>query len=141
MEIKVIQTTENINWQEVNAILNSFGLTNHSVEETELVFKRSQEVVFLVRDSKVIGCGRALTDYIAQASIYNIAIVKEYHGQKLGQLIMKELIEKVKGCNISLYTHPDTVDWYQQQGFHLMKTGLIIYQGDHIEEMKEMGFI
>lgn len=141
MGIKVVQTTENINFQEVNALLNGFGLTNHTIEETELVFKRSQEVVFLVDKNKVIGCGRALTDYIAQASIYNIAILKEYHGQKLGQLIMKELIEKVRGCNISLYTHPDTVDWYQQQGFHVMKTGMIIYEGDHDEEMKAMGFI
>lgn len=141
MDFTIQQVTDNICWQEVNQLLNGFGLTNHTVAETQQVFETSQEVVFLIKDQQVIGCGRALTDYIAQASIYNIAVDERFHSQGLGKLIVDTLVQRVKNCNIVLYTHPDTVGWYQQLGFKKMKTGLAIYHADHVEEMKEMGFI
>lgn len=141
MTIKLQQTTENIHWDEVNHLLNGFGLTDHTVEETKLTFERSQEVAFLLENSRVIGCGRALTDHIAQASIYNIAIAEEFQSQGWGKLLVNTLVEAVSGCNIVLYTHPNTVEWYQNIGFKKLKTALAIYPPEHFLALQEMGFV
>lgn len=85
-------------------------------------------MVFLLDNNSVVGVGRALSDGICQAAIYNIALAKYLHGQQYGRLIVDKLIEQVKNCNIILYTHPQTVEFYKNLGFDLMKTGMAIYQ-------------
>ena len=58
-----------------------------------------------------------------------------------GRLIIDKLVEQLSHCNIILYTHPQTVKFYQRLGFSLMKTGLVRYGDDHLEAMREMGFV
>ena len=48
---------------------------------------------------------------------------------------------QVKQCNIILYTHPNTVGLYENLGFRKMKTGMSMYQKDHLEELENMNFI
>ena len=135
------QHCDDINWQEVADLLAFYGLSSFDAITQEQVFKRSYAVVFLLENNHVVGVGRALSDGICQAAIYNIALAKHLHGQQYGKLIVDKLIEQVKDCNIILYTHPQTVEFYKNLGFDLMKTGMVIYQTDHRQQMKEMGFI
>lgn len=141
MEIVIQQHCEGINWQQVAELLRLFGLSEFDATTQKQVFERSYAVVFLLENNRVVGVGRALSDGICQAAIYNIALAKHLHGKQYGRLIMEKLVEQVKQCNIILYTHPQTVKFYQHLGFNLMKTGMARYQLDHIEEMKNMGFI
>lgn len=141
MGIIIQQHCDDINWQEVADLLAFYGLSSFDVITQEQVFKRSYAVVFLLENNHVVGVGRALSDGICQAAIYNIALAKHLHGQQYGRLIVDKLIEQVKDCNIILYTHPQTVEFYKNLGFDLMKTGMAIYQTDHRQQMKEMGFI
>lgn len=141
MDFQVKRNTQDINWAEVNQLLKGFGLTNHTVLETKFAFEHSQEVVFILLDNRLIGCGRALTDYIAQAAIYNIAVDKDYQGLGIGKVIIKTFVDYLSKCNITLYTHPDTVSWYKQLGFESMKTGMAIYHESHIEELRKMNFV
>ncbi|MDP4179138.1 MAG: GNAT family N-acetyltransferase, partial [Bacillota bacterium] len=64
-----------------------------------------------------------------------------YHGKGLGKEIVNRLIEQVSQCNIILYTHPKTVSLYEHIGFRRMKTGMAMYQKEHINEFEEMNFI
>lgn len=140
MTIQLKRDTAQIDWQQVNQLLKSFGLVSESPEKTQYAFEHSQEVVFLMEDNQIIGCGRALTDYTSQAAIYNIAIAEEHHAAGLGTLVMETLIEAVKECNITLYTHPDTIDWYKRLGFEQMKTGMAIFHPGHREALRQMDF-
>lgn len=141
MGITIQQHCEDINWQEVADLLKFYGLSTLDAKTQEQVFRNSYAVVFLLDNNRVVGVGRALSDGICQAAIYNIALAKYLHGQQYGRLIVDKLIEQVKDCNIILYTHPQTVEFYKNLGFDLMKTGMAIYQKDHRQQMKEMGFI
>lgn len=141
MTIIIQQHCENINWQEVADLLACYGLSSLDGKTQEQIFKRSYAVVFLLDENKVVGVGRVLSDGICQAAIYNIALAKYLHGQQYGRLIVDKLVEKVKHCNIILYTHPQTVEFYKNLGFDLMKTGMARYQVDHLSEMRDMGFI
>lgn len=141
MTIIIQQHCENINWQEVADLLACYGLSSLDGKTQEQIFKRSYAVVFLLDENKVVGVGRVLSDGICQAAIYNIALAKYLHGQQYGRLIVDKLVAKVKHCNIILYTHPQTIEFYKNLGFDLMKTGMARYQVDHLSEMRDMGFI
>ncbi len=141
MAITFMQTTEKVDWRQVTDLLNGFGLTNCDSNETKQAFENSAEVVFVWEENQIIGCGRALSDRVSQAAIYNIAVDEKFHGQGIGKKIIQLLVEATKQCNIVLYTHPDTITWYEEQGFKVMKTGMAIYHPSHFQEMLEMGFI
>ncbi|MCX8575208.1 MULTISPECIES: GNAT family N-acetyltransferase [unclassified Gilliamella] len=141
MSIVLQQHCQNINWQDVADLLAFYGLSSLDAKTQEQVFKQSYGVVFLLEKKRVVGVGRTLSDGICQAAIYNIALANHLHGQQFGRLIVEKLVEQVKHCNIILYTHPQTIEFYKNMGFDLMKTGMARYQVDHRTEMKNMGFI
>ncbi|WP_040952444.1 GNAT family N-acetyltransferase [Gorillibacterium massiliense] len=132
---------ENIDWKQVTDLLNGFGLTDFSPEQTRTAFENSAVNVFVLDGDTVIGCGRALSDGISQAAIYNIAVNANYHNQGLGRKIISLILEETASCNVVLYTHPDTIAWYEKQGFRRMKTGMAIYHPSHIEDLIRMEFI
>ncbi|MDT2612475.1 GNAT family N-acetyltransferase [Enterococcus dongliensis] len=140
MKYEIKRDTTEIDWSQVNQLLKNFGLVNELPEKTKAAFEHSQEVVFLLEDEQIIGCGRALSDYVSQAAIYNIAIATEYQSMGLGTLVVETLVEAVKDCNITLYTHPDTIKWYKKLGFEQMKSGMAIFHLSHREELYQMGF-
>lgn len=141
MSYKIQKTTESINWSKVAEMLSHFGLSNLDAETQQKVFERSYAVVFLFDNENLIGFGRAISDGICQAAIYNVALDERYHGKGLGRKIINEIIEQVKQCNIILYTHPKTIEFYEKLGFLKMKTGMAMYKEDHLEELKKMSFI
>lgn len=131
----------NIDWTQVTVLLNGFGLTDFTPAQTETAFNNSAVNVFILDGDKIIGCGRALSDGISQAAIYNIAVDEAYHHQGLGKKLIALILEETADCNVVLYTHPDTVSWYEEQGFRRMKTGLARYHPDKITAIARMGFI
>lgn len=75
----------NIDWTQVTRLLNGFGLTDCTPEQTERAFVNSAVNVFVFDGGQLIGCGRALSDGISQAAVYNIAVDEAYHHQGLGK--------------------------------------------------------
>lgn len=145
-EITWKTSCDGIDFDRVADIMKSFELSSLDGKTQEEVFRRSYSVVFPCDKDKVIGCGRTLSDGICQASIYNIAVDKDYHGLGLGRLIIEKLLESVRGCTTILYTHPQTVKFYEELGgWHRQKTGFVNYNGaideEHFNWLKETGFI
>ena len=141
MTYRVQKTTENINWTRVADLLAYFGLSEFDAKTQQKVFEQSYAVVFIFDREQIIGFGRAISDGICQAAIYNIALDEKYHGKGLGKEIINQLISQVEQCNIILYTHPNTVDFYEKLGFLKMKTGMAMYQKEHLEELENMKFV
>jgi ribosomal protein S18 acetylase RimI-like enzyme len=119
--------------------MSHFGLSNAAPEIHRQAFESSYAVTFIYDGSTLIGFGRALSDGVSQAAIYNIAVDERYHGKGLGRLIINNLLTFIGHCNVVLYTHPKTVDFYRRLGFKSMKTGLALYRNEPL--LKEMGFI
>jgi len=141
MSYRIQTNTESVDWERVSEILSYFGLSHLDAKTQQRVFENSYAVVFVFDQDKLIGFGRALSDGVCQAAIYNIALDKEYHGKGLGKDIINQLVDQVRQCNIILYTHPNTVSLYEHLGFRRMKTGMAIYNQSHLDELEEMGFI
>ncbi len=136
-------TKEDVNWQEVSDVLRRSGLSDHSPEAQEIIFKNSYAVVFVYDEDKIVGVGRALSDGICQAAVYNIALDEEYQGYGIGRRLITSLLEQLKGQNIILYTHPRTVALYEKMGFRRNKTAMCIFDvGKEKQEwMEQEGFL
>lgn len=102
------------------------GRTAASVER---VFTASYGVIYAYDGDRVIACGRVLSDGLEQAAIYNIGVDPDYQGYGLGRRVIEGLLEQVPGCEVILYTHPQTVKFYETLGWRRMKTGFVIHPG------------
>lgn len=133
---------EDVNWQEVAKVLKDSGLSDHSPEEQRLVFSNSWAVVFAYDGDRVIGVARALSDGLLQAAVYNVALEEQYQGRGIGREILKRLLDQLKGQNVILYTHPQTVLLYEKLGFRRAKTGMELFSGEaeHLQWMEDEGF-
>lgn len=142
-EITYKTTKDNINWQEVSDVLRRSGLSDHTPEEQETIFTNSYAVVFVYDKDQIVGVGRALSDGVCQAAVYNIALEEEYQGSGIGRKLIALLLDQVKGQNVILYTHPRTVALYEKMGFRRSKTAMCIFCGpeDTRTWMEQEGFL
>lgn len=113
-----------------------------TAESVRKVFTASYGVIYAYVDGRLAACGRVLSDGLEQAAIYNIAVDPDVHGLGLGRAVIQRLLDQVPGCEVILYTHPQTVKFYETLGWRRMKTGFVIHPGrDFSDFEKEEGFI
>ena len=118
----VSDTCEDIDLDEVSALLKYYGLSELNSDTQRQVFQNSYVTIFIKDKGKLVGVGRAISDGICQAAVYNIAVRDEYRGHGIGKMIVDEILSRLKGCNVVLYTHPKHLGLYEHWGFRKMKT-------------------
>lgn len=143
MEVQLTTSLDKVNWEEVAEILNSAGLSEYDAKGQEKIFSGSYLCVFAFDGDHVVGCGRAISDGVCQAAIYNIALKEGYRHQGLGSRIMNTLLQGLSGQSVILYTNPAGVSYYERFGFSRAKTAMCMYRGpkEKVEHMKASGFI
>lgn len=143
MRIKIKTNRINIDWKAVAELLSYYGLSSLDADTQKMVFENSYAVAFAYDGDKLIACGRALSDGICQAAMYNIAVNESYHGKGIGRLIIGTLLEQVRGCTVTLYTHPRTIALYEKFGFRRLKTGMTLFAapGHALDYLEETGFL
>ena len=139
MHYQVKTDCEGTDWLAVCELIKEAGLAVHSVEVTKKAFENSYRVVFVVHDGVIIACGRMISDGAYQAAIYDIAVLPEYQGKKLGKLVMDELHKKLGDINVILYASPGKEAFYQKLGYRKMLTGMAHFTD--MNRMRERGFI
>ena len=138
MNLKLKFDTSNINWDLVTEILKSVGMAYHTSDLNQLAFNNSFTVVFAFDDDKMVGFGRAISDGICQAAIYDVAVKPDYQGNGIGKLIIRNLTQQLPGCSFILYASPGKEDFYRKLNFSKMKTGMALFFD--AERKRERGF-
>ena len=82
MNIKIQYNCLNVNWNDVSNILKEVGMAYFEGEVHKKAFENSHTVVFAFENDKLIGFGRAISDGVYQAAIYDVAVLPEYQGKK-----------------------------------------------------------
>lgn len=139
MNYKVNLDTSNINWREVRGVIEKAGLSTRSVEITQRAFENSYRTVFVFDSHHLIGTGRAISDGVSQAAIYDIAVLPQYQKQGIGKIIMGKLQEGLSDMNILLYANPTAVSFYRKLGYSNMLTGMARFKNE--AHMRARGFI
>ena len=141
---KIETDSDKVDFQEVADVLHSAGLSRHSdATGTEKVFRNSDITIYIKDGNKVIGVGRALTDFVSQGAIYNVAVDLHYQRQHVGHNIITTLLEKLQGINVILYTHPQTLTLYEKYGFRRNKTAFSYFDhgsAESLQWMEDEGF-
>ena len=127
-----------VNWQFVSETLKRVGMAYAEPAAHQKSFENSQVTVFIRREGQLIGFGRAISDGVFQAAIYDIAVIPEYQSRGIGTIIVKTIMDRLSNCNFILYAALGKEGFYQKLGFRKMKTGMALFQ--KAEHMKERGF-
>lgn len=138
MNFRLQHNCADINWNDVSEVLKIVGMTSREGEIHAKAFQNSHTVVFVFDEDKLIGFGRAISDGVCQAAIYDVAILPDYQGKGLGKLIIDTIVSKTLQCNFILYASPGKEFFYEKLNFRKMKTGMALFL--NAERMKERGF-
>lgn len=129
---------ENIEWERVPEILKSVGMSYHNAEIHCKTFSVSESVVFVFDSEQLIGFGRAISDGLIQAAIYDVAVLPAYQGHGIGRQIIDRIVASLPGCNFILYAAPGKEFFYEKLKFRRMKTAMALFVKQEI--MTSRGF-
>ena len=127
-----------IAWECVVSILELTGMAFYSPQTHQQAFEASYAKVFVYDEETLIGFGRAISDGVYQAAIYDVAVMPEYQGRGIGLQIIENLLSRLSQCNVILYASPGKEGFYQKLGFRNMKTGMALFAW--ADAMREKGF-
>jgi len=138
MDLKIQYDCLNIDWNRVSEILKEVKMASFEGEVHKKCFENSHTVIFVFENEKLIGFGRAISDGVYQAAIYDVAVLPEYQGKKIGRLIVEHILNSIPQCNFILYASPGKESFYEKLNFKKMKTGMASFR--YPEMMQKKGF-
>ena len=138
MEFDLKQDCTGVDWKVVSDTLKRVGMAYYEPDLHKKAFEASHTTVFIYHDDRLIGFGRAISDDVYQAAIYDCAVLPEFQGKGIGKTIMDNILSQVSHCNVILYASPGKEGFYQKHGFRKMKTGMARFKKS--EAMRENGF-
>jgi len=124
MKVDIKNDCAGVDWKKVSEILKYAGMAYHVPDAHRRAFEASYTSVFVYHADRLIGFGRAISDGIYQAAIYDCAVLPEFQGKGIGTKIMKNILPRISHCNVILYASPGKEGFYQKHGFRKMKTGM-----------------
>lgn len=138
MELEIKDDCLDTDWTLVAAILKSVGMAYTDPEIHKKAFEASHTTIFVYHDQQLIGFGRAISDGVYQAAVYDVAVLPDVQGKRVGTLIMRQILQRVAGCTVILYASPGKEIFYQKLGLRRMKTGMALFA--KAEDIAEKGF-
>ena len=138
MELRFQQYCSGIDWEIVPQILKTVGMAFHDADIHRRTFSASASVVFVFDDQQLIGFGRAISDGIIQAAVYDVAVLPSYQGHGIGKMMIEKIVASLPGCNFILYASPGKEAFYEKLSFRRMKTGMALFVKS--ETMSSRGF-
>ena len=138
MEVDVRLDCAGVDWKTVSDTLKCVGMAYHEPDAHRRAFEASHTTVFVYHADRLIGFGRAISDGVYQAAIYDCAVLPEFQGKGIGTTIMKNILPRIAHCNVILYASPGKEGFYQTHGFRKMKTGMAHFKD--AAAMAERGF-
>ncbi|MGE5240777.1 MAG: GNAT family N-acetyltransferase [Bacteroidota bacterium] len=127
MDIILSTDVDGISWEELARLFELAPLgKNRDPEKLEKAFRNSLLKVFAFHGTKLVGAGRALSDGVWRAAIFDVAVLPEYQGKGIGSTIIRQLIDSANVEVIMLYAAPGKEEFYEQFGFRKMTTAMAI---------------
>lgn len=118
---------ERVDWLALADVFERAPLGKREPATLELSFRNSQIRCFAYADGKIVGAGRALSDRVMWAVVFDLVLLPEYQGQGLGRAIMDSVISQAGALNVKLHAAPGKQPFYAKLGFRAMTTAMARY--------------
>ncbi|MED4968326.1 GNAT family N-acetyltransferase [Parageobacillus toebii] len=129
MNIHVYRDLSKANWQEMKDVYESVGWTKHSEEIIQQVFEASDVIALAVYNGRIVGFGRALSDGVFNAAIYDVVVHRDFQGHGIGKAIIEDLLEQLKHVScVHLIATTGKEKFYQKAGLKKLKTAMARYR-------------
>jgi GNAT superfamily N-acetyltransferase len=138
MDVQITFDCSNIDWNIISETLRRVGMAYYSPAEHKRAFEASYVTVFAWHDGKMVGFGRAISDGVYQAAVYDMAVTPEYQKKGIGSAIMKGILSRISHYNIILYAAIGKEGFYSTLNFRKMKTGMALFRNPDL--MMKKGF-
>ncbi|PVE71052.1 GNAT family N-acetyltransferase [Priestia megaterium] len=135
MKVSFSNSIENVEWSRMKEIYHSVGWKNHDEEKIKKVFQSSNVVAIAYDKNKIIGFGRALSDGVFNAAIYDVVVDEHYQYKGIGQQIIENLLAQLNDIScVHLVSTSGNEEFYRKAGFREMKTGMARYLNPALAE-------
>ena len=125
MHIDIRTDSNTVDWRQVAATLKEVGMGHHAPEVHEQAFAASHTTVFAWQGEALIGFGRAISDGICHAALYDVAVRPALQGQGIGTRIVAAILAGLPPtCTVILFASPGKEPFYRTLGFRRMLTGM-----------------
>jgi len=107
----------------------AFWANNRSEKNLRTMLSNSSEVVSLWKENKLIGFGRATSDHVFRAVLWDIVIKSEYKGHGLGKMVVNSLLERnsIKNVQKVYLMSTNNSGFYEQFGFKISDSQNLMY--------------
>ena len=106
---------------QLQALLNghSFWARGRSKRELKQMLKRSDAVVSAWKDTKLIGFGRATSDWVFRATLWDVVVAEDWQGQGVGRRVVESLLkdQALTGVERIYLMTTNSCGFYEQLGF------------------------
>lgn len=100
---------QNADWNRMKEIYESVGWAKHTEEIIQRVFQASNIVALAFSEGRLVGFGRALSDGVFNAAIYDVVVHRDDQGRGIGKAIVEDLLSQLEAVScvhlISTYFH------------------------------------
>ncbi|KML30961.1 N-acetyltransferase [Priestia aryabhattai] len=135
MKVSFSNSIENVEWSRMKEIYHSVGWTNHNEEKIKKVFQSSNVVTIAYDEDNIAGFGRALSDGVFNAAIYDVVVDEHYQNKGIGQKVIKNLLAQLDDIScVHLVSTAGNEEFYRKAGFRKMKTGMARYLNPSLAE-------
>ncbi|WP_226673946.1 GNAT family N-acetyltransferase [Rossellomorea aquimaris] len=135
VNVTILNQFEEDQLDEIKDVYESVGWMKHSIEVISIIFQRSDVVSISVYDGRIVGVGRALTDGVFNATIYDVVVHRDYQRRGIASYIMRDLLEQLKGIScIQLISTTGNEAFYRKHGLKNLKTGMARYLNPSLAE-------
>ncbi|MDN4491924.1 GNAT family N-acetyltransferase [Ureibacillus sp. BA0131] len=109
-------------------IYASVGWTKHTKEIIKHVFEASNVNAFAMIDDRIVGFGRAMSDGVFNAAIYDVIVHSDFQEQGIAKQIMEYLLDKLSNVScVHLISTTGNEGFYKKLGLTKIKTGMARY--------------
>jgi ribosomal protein S18 acetylase RimI-like enzyme len=107
---------------------SAFWAVGRSVADIALALANSEPVITLWRGERLIGHGRATSDGIYRATIWDVVIDPEFQGSGLGKKLVQTILEhpKIKGVERVYLMTTHQQEFYLRLGFERNQTTTMV---------------
>jgi ribosomal protein S18 acetylase RimI-like enzyme len=85
MDLKIHHNFDSANIDEMREVYESVGWMKHTNEIIRQVFEASNVIAIVTVNGRIIGFGRAMTDGVFNAAIYDIVVHRDFQRQGIGE--------------------------------------------------------
>jgi ribosomal protein S18 acetylase RimI-like enzyme len=128
MDLRIHSDFSKVNLDEMKEIYSSVGWAKHTKEIIKQVFEASIVIALVTVNGRIIGFGRAMTDGVFNAAIYDVIVHPEFQKQGIARQIMEYLLDKLSNIScVHLISTSGNEDFYKKLGLKRIKTGMARY--------------